>query len=273
MGYSVPHLPGVWADRGWRLLCIAGAVAAFGAPVRAGQAPAPAPAPEQYAGYVLGLHVFDMTLGVALQPASYRVEASFRVVGALSAFWHAEGATSVEGGFSAGRAVPREMISTGRYGGEAHSLRMGWTHGAPGVLQMAPPPEKDREAVPAGDQANTVDTLSVLAELMQRVAETGRCDTAARTFDGTRLAEFSARTAGDEILKPTERSSFQGAALRCDLTVRMTGGFLRDEDNAAARRAKRATVWLARVRADGAPIPVRVAFYADGSPGATVYVR
>jgi hypothetical protein len=235
-----------------------------------------AEAPSQqahYAGYVLGLHVFDMNLALALQPAAYRIEASFRLAGALGAVWHAEGSTTVSGHFSGGQAVPQEMVSTGRYWGTTHVLRMNWQAGRPEMVQMEPPLEKDREPVPTSDQANTVDTLSAVAALMQLVAGTGRCDTAARTFDGSRLAELSAKTAGQEFLKPVDLSSFEGTALRCDLTVRMTGGFLRDEDNAKAHRPRKATVWFARLQRDAPPIPVRMAFYSEGSPSATAYLR
>jgi hypothetical protein len=230
-------------------------------------------APASYEGYVLGLHVFDMTFSASLQPSAYRVDASFRLAGALAAFWHAEGSTTVSGQFVDGQAAPRELVSTGRYSGVAHMLRIDWKDGSPDIVQMVPSREKDREPVPAADQANTVDTLSAIAGLMQRVAATGRCDTTARTYDGTRLAELSAQTAGRELLKPTPRSSFQGEALRCDLTVRMLGGFLRDDDTAEARRPKQVTVWVARVQPGGPPIAVRAAFNAAGSPGATMYLR
>jgi hypothetical protein len=108
---------------------------------------------------------------------------------------------------------------------------------------------------------------------VQRVSDTGRCDTTARTFDGSRLSELSAQTAGQEFLKPISLSSFQGDALRCELTVRMIGGFLRDNDDAKAHRPKKATVWFARIQKDGPPIPVRLAFDSDGSPEATAYLR
>jgi hypothetical protein len=251
------------------LAIIAGILSALTPGARGDETPPPA----NYAGYVLGLHVFDMTFSASLQPSAYRVAASFRLAGALAAFWHAEGSTTVSGQFVDGQAAPRELVSTGRYSGVAHILRINWKGGSPDVIQMVPPQEKDREPVPAADKANTVDTLSAIAALIQRVAATGRCDTTARTYDGTRLGELSAETSGQELLKPTDRSSFQGEALRCDLTVRMLGGFLRDDDNAEARRPKKVTVWVAKVQPGGSPIAVRAAFNSAGSPGAMMYLK
>ncbi len=251
------------------------AIVAACASVVAGLAPAratEAPAQAAYVGYVLGLHAFDLTLGVSLKPDGYRVAASFRLAGMLGTLWPAEGSTVVDGRFSDGRPVPRDMVSHGRYWGTAHSLHVDWKDGRPEVVQMVPPPEKDREPVPASEQADTVDTMSAIAALIQEVASRGRCDLTARTYDGSRLSELSARTVGQEMLMPSERSAFHGAALRCDLTGRMIGGFLRHEDDADARRLKMATIWFAQVRGEGPPIPVRMAFSQKGSPGAAAYL-
>ena len=46
-----------------------------------------------------------------------------------------------------------------------------------------------------------------------------------RTFDGRRAVEIQARTVGEELLEPTDRSSFGGKALHCDFSGRMVSGF------------------------------------------------
>jgi hypothetical protein len=250
-----------------RATCAAIVIAGL-APARATEAPAQA----AYVGYVLGLHAFDLTLGVALRPDGYRVAASFRLAGMLGAVWPAEGSTVVDGRFSDGRPVPRDMVSQGRYWGKTHKLHVEWKDGLPDIVQMIPPAEQDREPVPVREQANTVDTMSAIAALMQEVAARGRCDMTARTYDGSRLSALSVRTVGQEVLTPSDRSSFHGEALRCELTGRMIGGFLRHEDSPDARRPKTATIWFARVRGEGPPIPVRMAFAQAGSPGAAAYL-
>ncbi len=251
---------------GLRVTCAAGLMAALAGSARAD------PAQASYTGYLLGVHAFDMTLDVSLQPSGYRVAASFRLAGVLGALWPAEGSTVVDGQFADGHAVPRDMVSQGRYWGTSHVLRVNWINGLPKVLQMTPPADKDREPVPAADQVNTVDTLSAVAAVMRQVAMNGRCDGTARTFDGIRLSELSARTVGVETLKPTDRSAFQGEALRCELTGRMIGGFVRGDDSAASRRPKTASVWFAKLQRDGPPIPVRMSFTQPGSPGAAAYL-
>jgi hypothetical protein len=255
-------------DAARRVICAAGLIAAAAMPARAEAAPAQA----AYVGYVLGVHVFDLTLVVSLQPAGYRMAASFRLVGLLGALWPAEGSTVVDGHFTDSRAMPQVMVSQGRYWGTSHVLNVDWKDRLPEVVQMIPPLEKDREPVPVRDQVNTMDTLSAVAEIMQEVAASGRCDMTARTYDGSRLSELSARTVGQEVLKPADRSSFQGDALRCELTGRMIGGFVRSDDSAASRRPKVATIWFARAKPDEPPIPVRMTFAQQGSPGAIAYL-
>jgi hypothetical protein len=255
----------VFAMQGYAATMPGGAARAVPAP--------PGTAQAAYVGYVLGVHAFDMTLETSLPPSNYRVAASFRLAGVLGALWPADGSTVVDGAFKDdGRAVPHEMVSRGRYWGTAHVMRVEWKDGLPTVVELKPPAEKDREPVPVRDQANTVDTLSAVAEITQMVAAHGRCDMTARTYDGSRLSELAARTVGTEVLKPTDRSPFQGEALRCELTGRMIGGFLRDDDNAVSRRPKVADVWFARLRPDEPPIPVRMNFSQPGSPGATAYL-
>ena len=85
--------------------------------------------------------------------------------------------------------------------------------------------EKEREPVPVSVQQNSVDSLSALALLIRRVADTGRCEASARMFDGNRASEITAHTAGDEVLAPTTLSSFSGKTLRCDFLGQMLAGF------------------------------------------------
>ncbi len=225
-----------------------------------------------YAGYAKGLNLFDIDLAVTLRPADYRLRVAFRLVGVLGALVHADGATVVDGRFAGGGALPRELFSSGQFRGAPHVTQIDWRDGSPKVTQMLPV-ETDRESVPDSEQAHTIDALSAIALVLHRVNETGTCEAAARTFDGVRLAEFAARTAGTETLAPTGRSSFQGQALRCDVTGRMTGGFMRDGDQTELRRPKQGSAWFARLQPGQPLIPVRIVFYTEeGSPSATLYL-
>ena len=138
---------------------------------------------------------------------------------------------------------------------------------------MIPSLEENRSRVDQSAQANTVDVLSAVAALIRQVTAIGGCQSAYHTFDGVRLAGVSARSIGEERLAPNDRTSFSGRALRCELTRKMIGGFLPNEDNEASRRPKKASVWFARL-APGQPfLPVRVTFIGQGSPDGDLYLK
>jgi hypothetical protein len=104
------------------------------------------------------------------------------------------------------------------------------------------------------------------------VAQTGRCEAEARTFDGRRAVEIAARTVGPERLEPSARSTFAGPALRCDFEGTLLAGFLHGSDQASMRRPQRGSAWLASVVPGGSPVPVRISFDTRWFGPATMYL-
>ena len=125
---------------------------------------------------------------------------------------------------------------------------------------------------PRSARANTIDTLSAMASLINQVNTTGRCEGKATTFDGRRLAQLEARTAGEQVLERTGRSNFAGKALRCDFVGRQLAGFNLDDDRERLQRPQSGTAWFAAVTPGGPKIPVRVAFQTRWFGEATMYV-
>ena len=111
-----------------------------------------------------------------------------------------------------------------------------------------------------------------MAQLVRQVNATGRCEGRSRTYDGRRLAELTARTAGREVLEQTSRSSFAGPALRCDFEGRQLAGFRLDADRTAAQRPRRGTAWFAATTPGGPMIPVRIQFETDLIGNLTMYL-
>jgi hypothetical protein len=213
-----------------------------------------------YAAYAVGLRVLDVDAALMLQPAGYRVEVATRTVGVLSAIMRGQQRSFVEGLWGADRAVPRRFRSWGEMRGRAREIAIDYENGQPVVRALMPPNDEEREEVPVPARRGTIDALSALAFLIRQVAETGRCDGAARIYDGRRLTEIDARTAGTEMLARDEDSVFQGTALRCDFSGRQLGGFLIEGDQAWAREPHGGVAWFARVVAGAPPLPVRMTF-------------
>ncbi|HEX2940092.1 MAG TPA: DUF3108 domain-containing protein, partial [Rhodopila sp.] len=147
-----------------------------------------------------------------------------------------------------------------------------YLHGHPEVEQLIPPNDTEREPVPDTLRAHTIDTISALAQLIHVVAQTGRCDTTVRTFDGRRVTEIHAHTAGMETLPQTDRSMFAGPALRCDFEGRMLAGFKHNSDRQRDARPMHGSAWLATVLPGTMRLPVRLSFETHWFGDATMYL-
>ncbi len=250
--------------------CLAAALLAlFGPlPARADDAPVQL----AYSAYSKGLNVMDMQASLAISPASYRMQVSYRMTGLVGVLVHADATTTVDGRFRGETAEPRELFSAGHVYGKKLVTQIDWQNGKPILSQLVPPVDEERDPVPADQQLHTIDSLSAMAALLRRLSATGRCEGAATTFDGRRLSQIDVRTAGEEVLKPTGRSSFQGAALRCDFEGRQLAGFIHDADEAVLRRPQHGSAWFARLTPGSPLVPVRITFETRQFGAATMYL-
>ena len=230
-----------------------------------------APVDAHYVAYAAGLPVLDLDADFNVTATAYHVQLKYRTAGAAALLYRGGQDTVVDGHFVAGRPVPTRFFSTGYLRGKPRVTQIDYRGGQPHIRQLMPPSDEEREPVPEAQQANTIDTLSAMAELVRTVNETGRCEGHATTFDGRRLSELEARTAGREMLAETGRSSFSGPALRCDFVGRQTAGFMHDADE-ASRRPQRGSAWFAALTPGGELVPVRMVFTTRWFGEATMYV-
>ena len=233
------------------------------------------PAAELHAAYevyAVSVPVAALQTGFAFGPTSYRISLAFHTTGLIGALFSGHQTSTVVGRWEGDRPQPLRFTGDGVWRGQARQIVIDYQGGQPMIRSLIPPNEEEREPVPPELQANSVDTLSAVAMLMRRVAQTGRCEADARTFDGRRAVEIAARTVGPERLEPSARSTFTGQALRCDFEGTLLAGFLRDADQAAARRPQRGSAWLAPVVPGGPPVPVRISFETRWFGPATMYL-
>jgi hypothetical protein len=249
------------------LLGLIGACAPVGAP-RAADA-----VHLGYDLYAAGLNAAHIRVGAGIEANTYRVNLAYRTTGLVGFFFRGRQLTSVEGDWAQDKALPRRFLSHGVVGGNERLTDIEYRKGAPVVRQLIPPNETEREPVPPELQANTIDTLSAIIGLVRSSARTGRCESGlsslTHTFDGRRAANIHVRTAGYEILPPTERSSFSGRALRCDFESRMLAGFYHGD---TVRKPLTGTVWLADVVSGAPHLPVRLTIETRWFGDAVVYL-
>lgn len=225
-----------------------------------------------YDTYAAGMHVAKVETGLSFGPRTYQVNLGYQTTGLMGFFARGRQFDLARGNWHGLHAAPSRFIGEGSWRGIDRQAEIDYQDGRPIVRQLVPPNDLEREPVPDGLKANTVDTLSALAELIRVVESTGRCETAARTYDGRRAVEVIAHTAGDEMLQPTSLSSFAGRALRCDFSGRMLAGFLIGGDRERDSKPMHGSAWLAPVVGSGPRLPVRMTFETKWFGDATMYL-
>lgn len=225
-----------------------------------------------YRLYVLGLPAAEATLRVDLASPAYRVTLRFHTVGLVTLVAGDRLEEHASGRFESDRPAPLEYGSNGRLHGQDRVADLTWRDGTPIVTAIAPPNEKEREEVPVAQRAHTIDPLSAIVMLLNQVAQTGRCEGTSRAYDGRRLQLLEARTAGEEDVPHSIRSSFSGRGLRCEFTDQTLAGFRlgsgRDDDF----RLHRGTIWLSQVLPGGPRLPVRASVETRWLGAAMIYL-
>jgi Protein of unknown function (DUF3108) len=225
-----------------------------------------------YETYAAGLHVAEVDSGFSFGPWNYQMDLGYHTTGMVGLFFRGHQFDRVTGSWHDRRAAPSEFVGQGTWRGVDRLAVIEYRQGKPVISQLLPPNADEREPVPDALQEHSIDTLSALAELIHVVAETGRCETTVRTYDGRRAVEIVAHTAGEEMLEKNNRSSFSGKTLRCDFSGRMLAGFKFDDDRARDSKPMHGSAWLAAVVAGEPPLPVRMAFETRWFGDAIMYL-
>jgi hypothetical protein len=232
-------------------------------PAAAQSAAAPAAAGAtvhmSYTGTALGMDVMKLRAAVSMDGAGYRIATAFNTTGLLSVFVRGEQHSTVWGAWRGGQPAPQRFWSWGYLRGTPRETLIDYDKGRPVVRTLTPPVAGEREEVPEQARGDTIDTLSAIAFLVRRVADTGACDGGARVFDGRRLTQISARTVGQVVPGGGEAGTYAGETLRCDFTGRELAGFMLD-DSSWQHRPHDGTAWLGRAVRGGPPVPVRLRF-------------
>lgn len=225
-----------------------------------------------YTLHVVGVPVADAALNVDITEAGYRAGLRFHTTGLVNLVDHGSLEETVSGAIREDRPAPQIYASNGYLHGQNRVVDMTWQDGGPVVTEITPPNSTEREDVPPALRAGTVDPVSLIVLLLHLVDQTGRCEGAARAYDGRDLQSFQVRTVGEDELRPSGRSSFSGQALRCEFTSETLAGFRFGSAGAQDRRVHRGTIWLARVIPGGPQLPVRAAVETRWFGDATIYL-
>lgn len=122
------------------------------------------------------------------------------------------------------------------------------------------PKELDDELV-----QNTTDALTATLQVMQSIADGGKCEGSSEVFDGKRRFDLVYRHEGAEELTRTRYNVYEGPAVKCTVEVKpITGewhkkprGWLSIQEQ-GRERGMLPTIWMGTVSEHGPAVPVKV---------------
>lgn len=218
---------------------------------------------EVYAG---GLHIFSFDVNLNLQPERYRIAAAGGTRGITSVLYRWDVTLTAEGEhLQPARYV---TVNTGRQPTKTMQLEFA-KGGSFSILRDPPEPvEEEAEAeaeeeegpLPTSLPSNIADPLSAGLVASQALAKNGSCEQAIPVFDGKRRYNLLIHDAGMADVPKSRISIYQGPATLCHFTMERISGFKKHRRYAAQwdeDKDEPPTLWVAKVREDMPPIPVR----------------
>jgi Protein of unknown function (DUF3108) len=216
-----------------------------------------------YDVYLGGLHIFTFDIDMTLRPDRYRVVAEGGTRGMVGWLYRWDMKLAAEGLDRNGRIEPRRYVAETDWQRNARTLRLGFAEGGRYHLQQDPPPQPDPDiegGLPDALPEGTVDPLSFAVAASRSLAENGRCDQTVPVFDGRRRFDLMVKQVGQETLPSNDYSIYQGPAARCSFSMKRISGFRKSWRSSRqwdAGSAAPPTIWVAPIRQDLPPVPVR----------------
>ncbi|WP_249193680.1 DUF3108 domain-containing protein [Gluconobacter wancherniae] len=237
-------------------LCL-GSLPASGQEANASTVASEGPTGSDYAVYVHGLHVLNVSASYQLQPWGYGATTHLESAGFASWFLKMRITTQAQGHFTENRISPISYESSGFSRGTVRHVKLVYHDGTPSV-EILEPRENDREQVPSDQLAHTVDTLSGVAHLLHTLTTTGKCNGTEMVFDGLRLTHMTIHGPVTDAIPQDHGELYSGPALRCDFIGQQVAGFVKDSPNRnKMSQPKPGAVWFKQVDGFGL-VPVRI---------------
>lgn len=206
-------------------------------------------------GFEVGLIESDSRIDAG----RYRQAIAFETAGMLA--WFVEGrSVSVSEGVIEpdGRVRAERFENEGVWNDERRTIRLAFdAEGGVAALDLAPPPDGDREPVPS-ELRRGPDPLSLViaAALSPRAGAVERSET---SFDGKRAMRFAWRcAAGDERMSGRGADVYGGVVRACAVEGEQIGGFHEKYRNNNLNPPRPAKLWLAPVDGGAFYAPVKL---------------
>lgn len=238
------------------------------APTRAGEA-SPVDDSEArivdltYDVYLGGLHIFTFDVDMILRPDRYRVTAEGGTRGMVGWLYKWDMKLAAEGLDRNGRIEPRRYVAETDWQSNQRTVYLGFAEGGRYVLHQNPPPEPDPDiegGLPETLPEGIVDPLSLAVAAGRALEENGHCGQTVAVFDGRRRFDLIVKHVDETTLPPNGYSIYHGPAVRCSFRMERISGFRKIRRSGrqwAADSSAPPTIWVAPIRRDLPPVPVR----------------
>jgi hypothetical protein len=216
-----------------------------------------------YDVYLGGLHIFTFDVDMMLGSDRYRVTADGQTQGMVGLLYGLDLKLAAEGFHTDGRIEPLRYVAETEWQSRQRTLELGFAEGGRYDLQRTPPPEPDPDidgGLPDSLPEGIVDPLSLAVAASRKLAENGRCDQTFPVFDGQRRYDLIVKHVDETMLPANSYSVYQGPAVRCSFSMERISGFRKSSRSSRqwdAGSSAPPTVWVAPIREDVPPVPVR----------------
>jgi hypothetical protein len=243
-------------------LAIAGTLSLSRAPAHAAETMSPRIVDLTYDVYLGGLHIFTFDVDMTLQPDRYRVSAEGATQGMIGWLYAWQTKLAAEGLDRNGRIEPLRYDVDSNWQSNRRMTHLSFDEGGRYELQRTPPPEPDPDIegeLPESLPEGIVDPLSLAVAASRALQQNGRCDQTLPVFDGQRRYDLTLTHIDEAALPPSEYSAYHGPAVRCSFSMKRISGFRKSwrTKRQAAADVSPPTIWVAPIREDLPPLPVR----------------
>lgn len=248
-----------------RAALLAAALAGWLAGAGAAHADAPpaaasGPASLAYEVYFGGLRALALQAEVRLSPDGYRVRLEARTQGIIDWLFGWTAQAWSEGAIRDGAVEAARHVSESLVRGSRRDVAL--TFHRDGSIDAAVVPsaaDDEREPVTLEEARGALDPISAVLIATRAVGARHSCAQRLPVFDGRRRYDLAFSDGGPDVLKPSEYSSFSGAATLCLFRyIRVAGYQKAGRWNNPRDRDRVYRAWVAPIVPGLPPLPVRI---------------
>lgn len=225
-----------------------------------------------YQVYAGGVHVIAADLDLSLKPKSYQADLTAQTRGFLGKLVPWRGSFITQGRGDHAHLVPTTHRSVSTWKGKDDTAVYQYdARGAFKSLKLTDDGvDKTPKKIDPALTRDTVDILTATLRMMQSADAAKACAGKSDVFDSRRRFTLTFAPQGVETLQKSKRTAYAGPAYKCTVEVTPKGGAWKKKPRGwlsiqeqGRKKGTLPTMWVAHVRDDLPPVPVRIMMKTD----------